>query len=135
MDLFCLASDKDVDLVTDGCDKNKHIRVVFLFPVIRKSTKGTSVRYRYLTSNVTVTVDFLHILEDVACSCSCGLFFQFSIFFLKLTKLFLKSFNLMRNFLELRGFQGCCDCFQSIFLFTVSFKGLFTSHCQDTTSS
>ena len=91
---FVLLSNKDVDLVTNGCDKNKHIRVVFLFPVIRKGTKSTSIRYRYLASNVTVTIDFLNILEDIACGCSCGFFFQLSIFFLKLTKLFLKSSTL-----------------------------------------
>ena len=43
MHIFCLAGYKDVYLITDGCDKNKDIRVVFLFPVIGKGTKGTCI--------------------------------------------------------------------------------------------
>jgi hypothetical protein len=43
VDVFVLACYEKIDLVTDCCDQNKDVRVIFLFPVIRKGTKGTCI--------------------------------------------------------------------------------------------
>ena len=130
--LSCFGN-KDIDLVTDGCDKNKHIRVIFFVSVIRKGTKAPASDTEPGWQYATVSVCFWTFLKTSRCRCCCFFFLQFCIFFCN-DGVVLEDLQPERDFFELRCFR-CCDCFQCIFLFTISFEGFLTSHCQDTTSS
>ena len=76
VNVFRLTCYKDINFFSDVRRKVKNIWVVCLFPLVSKSTKGTSSRNFYLASNVTYTVSFFNILEDVTSGSGSCFFFK-----------------------------------------------------------
>ena len=69
MNIFRLACYKDINFFANVSCKDKDVRVVCLFPLVSKGTKGTCIRNFYLASDVTNTVSFFNVFEDITSCC------------------------------------------------------------------
>ncbi len=122
---FCLTLlNKDIDLVTDGCDKSKHIRSNLFVSSYPQSTKAASDTGT--AGNITVSVAANDVKTSPAAAAAA---FSFNSAFSFCNWQVVAGLQL-RDFFELRCLRVAATAFDCIFLFTISFEGFLTSHAR-----